>query len=444
MRDYLILGIIFATLPFCFFRPFFGVLMWYIVGFLNPHRFAFGIAYDFPVAQLVGIPTLAGFLLFHRNWKNLFCLQVFALFVLWVWFTFTTFHNSAMPMFQHFAADTIYRWQFVTKILVMTLVTVAVVDTWERLRILLLTISWCFGVLVVKAVPFMIATGGSFRLYGPPGSMVADNNDLGLVLNMTLPIFFFLARTETNDKMRKALWFVFIFTIPAILFTYSRGALIGLSLVMFLMIMRLPQRFVLIPVLLVSALFATMFTPDRWQKRMDFRREGALIDDSAMSRFNAWRYSWNLANDYPMTGAGFDAYTPPLFDRYAPNRADVHGPHSIYFGVLAEHGFPGLFLYLVLLACTLLTLQSVFRYARRWGDELAGAYAPMLQFSLLAFMVSGAFLGRAYFDYYFTIIACTIVLRRLSKDEEAALIREEQEDADEYGIDPLSTSDAIA
>jgi probable O-glycosylation ligase (exosortase A-associated) len=425
MRDYLILGIIFATLPFCFFRPFFGVLMWYIVGFLNPHRFAFGFAYDFPVAMLVGVPTLAGFLLFHRNWRNLFNFHVLAIVLLWMWFTITTVHNSALPMFQHFAADTWYRWQFVTKILVMALVTIAVVDTWERLRILLLTIGWSFGVLVVKAVPFMILTGGSFRLYGPPGSMVADNNDLGLVLNMTLPMFFFLARVDENTTMRRMLWFVFIFTIPAILFTYSRGALVGLATVMFLMVMRLRQRLVLIPILCLAAGFAVLFTPERWQKRMDFRREGALVDDSAMSRFNAWRYSWNLATDFPLTGAGFDAYTPQLFERYAPNGADVHGPHSIYFGVLAEHGFPGLFLYLCLLATTLLSLQSVLRYARRWGDDIAEAYAPMLQFSILAFMVSGAFLGRAYFDYYFTIVACAVILRQLCREEQFAMMQEQ-------------------
>jgi len=37
----------------------------------------------------------------------------------------------------------------------------------------------------------------------------------------------------------------------------------------------------------------------------------------------------------------------------------------------------------------------------------------MLQFSLIAFLVSGSFLGRAYFDYFFMIVACTVVLARL-------------------------------
>jgi hypothetical protein len=43
------------------------------------------------------------------------------------------------------------------------------------------------------------------------------------------------------------------------------------------------------------------------------------------------------------------------------------------------------------------------------------AYALMLQFSLTAFLITGAFLGRAYFDYFFTLVACTIVLTRMRK-----------------------------
>jgi putative inorganic carbon (hco3(-)) transporter len=168
---------------------------------------------------------------------------------------------------------------------------------------------------------------------------------------------------------------------------------------------------------------------------MDFRRDGALMDASALSRINAWTYSWRLAHDYPVTGAGFEAFTPELFDRYAPNPQDVHGPHSIYFGVLAEHGFVGLGLYLLLLASCFLDLARVRRFGRRHDDDRICAYANMLQVCLLAFLVAGAFLGRAYFDYYFTIVACTAILTRLCRKEgpigetnaeEAELAAEEQ------------------
>ena len=146
---------------------------------------------------------------------------------------------------------------------------------------------------------------------------------------------------------------------------------------------------------------------------MDFAQDGTLIDSSARSRFNSWTYSWRLALDYPVTGGGFEAYTQSLFNLYAPNPQDVHGPHSIYFGVLAEHGFVGLALYLSLVFSSFLTLRRVGRQARRWGDIRTANYATMLQMSLIGFLASGAFLGRAYFDYYFTVVACTVAVSRL-------------------------------
>jgi probable O-glycosylation ligase (exosortase A-associated) len=371
--------------------------------------------------MMVAIPTLVGPAFSKQEWRFFFGREIWVLALLWIWFTITTLRDTSMPEFMHFASDTWFRWGYVSKVMLMAVVTVAVVNSWERFRWLLIAMSGCFGFLVVKAVPFMIITGGSFRLYGPRGSTVFDNNDLGLALNMTVPMFFFLARTATKKRAKQLLWFLFAATIPCVLFTYSRGALIGLGCVLILMTLWSRHRMMLIPVLMLAAIFAVFLTPERWQQRMDFRRDGALIDASAMSRFNSWTYSFNLATAYPLTGGGFECFTQPLYDRYAPNPQDVHGPHSVYFGVLAEHGFPGLLLYLSLLFSCFLTLRQVGRYARRLGDTRMGEYAAMLKFSLVGFMVTGAFLGRAYFDYYFGIVVCVAILRRLCQFELAGI-----------------------
>jgi hypothetical protein len=108
-----------------------------------------------------------------------------------------------------------YRWQFISKVLMMTVVTIGIVDTFERLRILVMVTAGCFAFFVVKGLPLMIMTGGGFRLYGPPRSMVEDNNDLGLALNMTLPLLFFLSQTETARRLKQLFFGLFIITIPA-------------------------------------------------------------------------------------------------------------------------------------------------------------------------------------------------------------------------------------
>jgi hypothetical protein len=57
-------------------------------------------------------------------------------------------------------------------------------------------------------------------------------------------------------------------------------------------------------------------------------------------------------------------------------------------------------------------------------------YANMFRFSLVGFAASGAFLSRAYFDYFFCIIACVAVLKSIAQQ---AWSQDEakQEDAEE-------------
>jgi probable O-glycosylation ligase (exosortase A-associated) len=322
----------------------------------------------------------------------------------------------------------------------MTITTICVVDSFDRLRIFLLVIAACLGVFVLKDLPFMIATGGSFRLYGPPQSMIADNNDFGLALNMTLPLFFFLGKTEPNGRIRMFMYFMALITVPAIFFTYSRGALLGLGVVAMILFLRVKKRILLLPVLGLATLAAVVLAPASWQDRMSFFLNGKL-DASALSRFNSWTFSWRLASDFPIMGGGFETFTPELFQRYATTATDVHGPHSVYFGVLAEHGFPGLILYLLLVLSCLASLQRVIRSARFRGDQRAIDYADMLRLSIVAFLVSGVFLGRAYFDFYFSIVACVAILSHVCREawaeNDAVEFDESAEDGDSMDVPAL-------
>src|SRR5262249_15498543 len=148
--------------------------------------------------------------------------------------------------------------------------------------------------------------------------------------------------------MKRIFAFLCVITIPAIFCTYSRGALVGLITVSGLMFLQLKERMLLVPVIVMAVLLGTLYAPESWRDRMDPTKKGA-IDSSAQARMNAWAYSRNLAYEYPITGGGFATFTPELFSRYAPARAVIIGAHSVYFGLLAEHGFVGLFLYLALI-----------------------------------------------------------------------------------------------
>jgi len=416
IRDILLLTFILGSLPFCFIRPFYGVLLWTGLAFLNPQWFAWGIAREVPLSMVVAIPTLLGFLLFSNGWKRLFCREVFLLVLLWVWFTLTTLWSTQHPLFTHHAAETWFRWEFTSKILLMTVVVIGIIEGRSQFRWFLLAISGSFGLLVLKTIPFMIRTGGAYPLRGPEYSMISDNNDFALALNMALPLFLFHAKTESDRRLRWLFKFLFVATIPAILFTYSRGGVVGLTVVLFLMVMSWKHKAYMIPILAFAILFAVFFTPQHWRERMSPTRQNAL-DGSARGRLNSWTFSWRLAVDNPLMGGGFDTYSRELFERYAPDPRVARGYHSIYFGVLAEHGFTGLALYLTLLICCFARLRRLVKFARFWGDGHVASCAAMLQISLIAFLVSGTFLGRQYFDLFFALVACVAILKRVASSQ---------------------------
>lgn len=433
LRELFLIAALLVSLPVCFVNPFFGILWWEVIAFLNPQAYTWNPS-AFPWALAVAVATLAGFALFCRGWgARLASGKVLLIVILWVWFTVTSIVATGTPAFFHHAADTWSRWWFESKMLLMTLVIIAVVDSLARLRILLLVMAGCFGLFVAKSVPFIIANGGKYRLFGPPGSMIADNNDFGLALNMTLPLFFALAQTETARWVKRLFAGLFIATIPTIFFTYSRGAMVALAVVLLLMMLASKRGVLLIPVLFFGGVMALAFAPQSWKDRMNPNQK---LDASAEERLNAWAFARNLAADYPITGGGFATFTPELFIRYAPNGYDVKAPHSVYFGLLAEQGYTGLALYLFMVGVALWTTVKVARRARYFEDQTILTYAVALRFSILGFLANGVTLGRQYFDYFFSIVACVIILERVARQRWASMIESDPEE-EETGSVPV-------
>jgi probable O-glycosylation ligase (exosortase A-associated) len=209
-------------------------------------------------------------------------------------------------------------------------------------------------------------------------------------------------------------------TIPAVFFTYSRGAMVGLLAIFLMMLVQSRRRFALVPVGVFGVVLALSFAPEAWKGRMDVTRPDA-VDGSAQSRLNSWAYARALAADYPVTGGGFATFTEELYSRYRPEHVgSAYGAHSVYFQVLAEHGYVGLGLYLLLVLSCMATIRRLRKASRTHSDHEIGLYAQMFKFSMIGFLISGIFLGRAYFDYFFTIVACVIILRRVARDRWAA------------------------
>ncbi|HPF26343.1 MAG TPA: putative O-glycosylation ligase, exosortase A system-associated [Steroidobacteraceae bacterium] len=417
MRDIVLVLIVMGSLPIILMRPWVGIIMWNWLGFMNPHRFTWGFAYDFPFSALVALATLAG-LLFTRDRRMLVNSSVLWVWVIWiVWMNITTFF-ALIPQ------DAVMQWDKVMKIQFFALLAMVLVYKPEHIKILVWVITGSLAFYGIKGGFFAIETGGGERVYGPRGSFFEDNNAMGLVLVMTVPLLRFVQLQLKDKWARLALLGSILLTLLAAFATFSRGALLAALAVLGMLAMRGRQRIALaaVMILLVPILIVSM--PDKWMARMlsidDYQSDG-----SAMGRINAWWFAFNLAKDH-VFGGGFETFDPQLFMRYAPNPTDFHDAHSIYFEVLGEHGFIGLALFLMLGALTLLTAQNVVSRVRNapaakekelhWCFDLAS----MIQVSLIGYAIGGAFLGLAYFDLFYGLIAILLIVKRYVDETLAA------------------------
>src|SRR6185295_1803697 len=129
--------------------------------------------------------------------------------------------------------------------------------------------------------------------------------------------------------------------------SHSRGALLAIVAMLAFFWLKTRAKAMTGLMLLVLVPVAIGLMPEKWEERM--RTIQTYEEDaSAMGRLNAWRMAFNLAQDRPLVGGGFEIYTQEVFARYAPDPTDVHAAHSIYFQMLGEHGFVGLSLFLLL------------------------------------------------------------------------------------------------
>jgi putative inorganic carbon (hco3(-)) transporter len=426
MRDLIVLAIIIGSIPFCFIRPFFGAMMWVWVAYFNPHRFAYGMAYDFPVSTVIAIPTLLGLVFFRNVNRGIFVRETVMLLVFWAWVIITYINATQVAIFADHVDDARFQLIRVSKVLLMTIVLILVVTSKKQLNTLFLVTAFSFGALAIKGALFGYSTGGGFRVYGPPDSFVYDNNDLGLALNMTIPVMYYMTREVESPRLRKLLWVSFYCSILAVILSYSRGALLGLTVVLGAISLKSKHKLLAGALLATFAVLVLTFAPSAWMSRMGNFAHGEL-DESAEGRLHAWEFALVFASHYPIMGGGFETFTPQLEARFTPQYFFA-GPHSIYFQTLGEQGFVGLGIFLFVLGGTFYTLWGIRRRVRgQPAFHWIVNYSNMLEICLLGYVVSGAFLPRAYFDLWFQLVASAALLRILYKKEASVLMAEQME-----------------
>lgn len=402
MRDLIIIALVCAGAVAALRRPWIGVMLWTWLSIMNPHRMAWGLAYSAPLAAVAAGATFLG-LLFTRERESPFKgPPTVWLLLFMIWMTLSW-------MFGLDPEGDYPQWSKVMKIDVMVFVGLVLLHSKKHVFALVWVAAGSLAVLGAKGGLFTLATGGGYRVWGPPESFIADNNEFALSLIMTIPLLRFLQMQLVPGWRRHAMTAAMLLCAAAALGTQSRGALLAIAAMSLVLWWRGKSRVLGGLVIFAAGIALVAFMPESWNERMSTMSEGYEQDTSALGRVSAWWNAFGVANHY-LFGAGFDAARPELFARYSPYPDAVHAAHSIYFQVLGNHGWVGLVLFLGIFISTFVgagRLRSVAHgiAQARWCEDLAS----MAQVSLVGYAVGGAFLSLSYFDLPYNIMMCVVL-----------------------------------
>jgi probable O-glycosylation ligase (exosortase A-associated) len=419
VRDLILTLILLGLMPVCYRKPFVGLAVFSWLAYMRVQDLTWGFARGMRWSYYVAIVTFAGYLVsrerrrwFVRDWRCNVMMTLVVIIGIGILF-------SLFPNLRQFD-----RYLEYGKIVAVSLFTTAVVNTKERLRVLVWIIALSLGFFGVKSGIWGLSTLGSRAIIRGPGGMLADNNDFSLALSMAVPMLYYLGWSERRPEIRKVFWIALPLTVITVGLTHSRGGFLSVSAAIACLVWRSRNRLLGILVGFLVAVTALLAAPQDYKDRLATMLEPSK-EGSAASRLKAWGIASRMAMDNPVLGVGMYRFQLH-YRQYDPTFQygdEVIVAHSSYFQIWAECGTPALLLYFGLIlgsfhTCWRVRAEAKRRYHSSWMID----YASMFEASLVAFVVGSAFLNRAHFDLFYhwvsIVIAFGIIARHEMEEDE--------------------------
>src|SRR5712692_7468430 len=281
--------------------------------------------------------------------------------------------------------------------------------------------------VIAMSLGFEAAKQGWASLVLNPGGantnelpLLGDNNGVAVGMLMLVPVLTVLGATATWNWERWLDRFLAVGVLNRAISTYSRGGFLAAVALGLAYILRSTKRVPAIAGIVVAVAIIVPVLPNAFWNRMNTIKpvgETSAEDTSSLGRLHFWAVAIKIANDHPILGVGFNSFNEN-YDKY-DDSGGLYGSgrsvHSSWLGVLAELGYPGLFLFLA----QILLGFSACRRARR-AAKLAAEHANLRQFAfalesgLIVFIVGGTFLPFQYSEMLWHWFGLTIALDGLA------------------------------
>jgi len=320
-------------------------------------------------------------------------------------------------------------WQDFAKVVLITWLLVALVVDVKHLRAVILVIALSLGFEAAKqGWAQLILNPGEANLNTLPS--IGDNNSAAVAVLMLVPLLLALANTASARWQRVGFRFMSIGVIYRAITTYSRGGFVSALVLGVLYFQRSRHKVRTLAAMLVVVAVVVPVLPEAfWTRINTIAAPAQERDTSSEGRLHFWSVAIDMANANPFSGIGHNAYKR-AYNRYDSSHGQYgqnRAVHSLWFGVLAEHGYPGFVLFVANLMLAFLACRRVRRLgARDAAFREIGQYATAIEISLVVCAVGGSFVIFQYVEILWHLIGLTIVLHVLT-EQATAEAREPQQ-----------------
>jgi O-antigen ligase len=414
------------------FNPTYGVVLYVLIYSLNPetqwwgyHINLLGLRTSFTVA----VVTAIGMVL---NWRSMRGSQTqiplsFIGMGIFLLYAFTASTSGLQPL----GSD---RSQFILmklfKVLIFIFMMIRVVRTAKHFKWLVW--SWMAGTIYIGYQAWSgVGVKLSGRLTGGLGGPdFSASGGLAAHLVMMIALAGFMFYTSKSIRGRVCALLAAGFAVNTIILTRTRNAFPGFVVLIVFGMMRLPRGLRLKCLAgIVCGLGAAFYLTDAgWWDRMRTMQE-VDTDTTITSRFDYWNAAMEMARNHPF-GVGVSNFRTNV-QNYLTDLRTGRSAHSTYFECLAELGYPGLIIFLGVLATTFWQFGRARAVGNRWysmeqsNPELAGELRDFLlmatanEVAMAGFLACSVFHTRLWTEGMWLLLATSGCLFNISREFEA-------------------------
>ena len=341
---------------------------------------------------------------------------------------------SAIAQLVAVDAQLAWMWlDYLVRLVIICLFAITLTTTPRRFVALMTVMAVSFGFHSAKAGLASMLAGGVQFFDGLAGSFV-DNNGYALGCAMIMPILIasgqnlHLLRSHVDEKTRRHWARVFFYaavpmTAFAIISLFSRGGFIALVVAVLTFVLVQRRRVAaLIGLAAVAGLaFALVPVPKGYADRINtIRTYEEVGETSALSRLHFWQVAVDMSIDRPL-GVGLRNFES-AYDMYDFSDGEYgrqRAVHNSHLQVLAEAGFGGAIVYIVLFAYAMFAVLRVRHRARRVAPatQLSKFFfttANAMIVSMVAYLAGGTFVSMPLNDLTWMTFALVASLDRLA------------------------------